>query len=80
MSLNEIQRAVDTLTQDERVKLTAWMVARYPMLKVADLMSTASELVENGRWSPGPPTDENRPTGKMLNRALRIAEEHGLDK
>ena len=80
MSLNEIQRAVEKLPQDDRCRLTAWMVSRYPLLTVEGLMARAAELVEAGQWDPSPPSDDNRAKGEMLDRALRIAEEHGLGK
>ncbi len=80
MSLSEIQQAVEKLPRDERFRLTAWMVSRYPLLKVERLMAHATALVESGQWVPLAPSEENRPKGKMLDRALRIAEEHDLDK
>ena len=80
MSLNEIQRAVENLPKDERVRLTAWMVSRYPLLRVEGLIAHAAELIESGQWVPVAPSEDNRPKGKMLDRALRIAEEHDLDK
>lgn len=56
MSLIEIQRAVDTLPAEERLRLTAWMVSRYPLLSVDQLMASATGLVETGEWTPAPPT------------------------
>lgn len=80
MSLREIQQAVDTLPGDERLRLTAWMVSRYPLLRVEHLMASAAQLVDRGEWVPLPPTDENRPQGKILDHALRVAEEFDLGK
>ena len=80
MSLSEIQRAVDTLPADERLRLTAWMVSRYPLLRVEQLMASAAKLVDDGEWAPSPPTDDNRPKGKILDHALRVAEELDLGK
>lgn len=73
MSLTEIQKAVDTLAPDERQRLTVWMVAHYPALTVDRLMAHAGSLVERGAWVPAPPADENRPAGKVLEHAERVA-------
>ncbi len=80
MSLTEIQRAVDTLPPAERARLVAWMVSRYPVLNVEQLMGHAADLVARGEWAPSPPTDENRPQGKILERALRVADQLDLGK
>ena len=80
MSLTEIQRAVDTLQPDERARLTAWMVSRYPILNVEQLMAHAGTLIDRGEWTPLPPTDENSPRGKILGHALRVAERLDLGK
>ncbi len=75
MSLLEIQEAVATLAPDERTRLTAWMVTRYPVLNVEQLLGHATTLVDRGEWSPTPPTEENRPKGKVLEHALRVAKQ-----
>lgn len=80
MSLTEIQRAVDSLPEDERLRLTAWMVTRYPLLKVERLIARAATLIDNGEWDPTPPTDDNAPKGKVLEHALRVAEQLDLGK
>ncbi len=80
MSTAEIKRAIEAMTEDERARLTAWMVSRYPVLKVEQLMGRAAGLVARGEWGPTAPTRENRPQGKMLDHALRVAEERDLDK
>ncbi len=80
MSLSEIQQAVENLPKDERFRLTAWMVARYPLLRVEELMAHATALVESGQWVPSAPSEDNRPQGKVLDRALRVAEELDLGK
>ena len=80
MSLSEIQRAVSTLPAEERLRLTAWMVSRYPLLRVEQLMANASTLVDNGEWALTPPTDDNWPTGGALEHASRIAEQLDLGK
>jgi hypothetical protein len=80
MSLSEIQRAVDTLAPDERLRLTAWMVARYPLLTVEQLMAHATALVDHSEWAPTPPTEENYPKGKVRDRTLRLAAELDLGK
>lgn len=78
MSLTDIQRAVDTLPPDERARLVAWIVSRYPVLKVEQLMGHAADLVAQGEWTPSPPTDANRPQGKNLEGALRMAKQLDL--
>lgn len=80
MSLTEIQRAVDTLPPVERARLVAWIISRYPVLNVEQLMGHAAELVAHAEWAPNPPTDENRPQGKILQHALRVAEQLDLGK
>lgn len=80
MSTSEIKQAIEAMTQDERVHLTAWMVSRYPALEVEQLMGRAAGLVARGEWAPTPPSPENRPEGKMRDHALRVAEERDLDK
>lgn len=80
MSLAEIQRAVDKLPSDQRLQLTAWMVSCYPLLRVEQLMEHASGMVDSGEWTPSPPTDDNRPKGKVLKHALRTAAKLGLGK
>ena len=80
MSLAEIQRAVDTLPVDERLRLTAWMVTRYPLLRVEQLMANAAALVDRGEWVPTPPTKENHPQGEVLEDALRVAAQLGLGR
>ena len=78
MTVSEIQKAVEALHSDERIKLTAWMVSSYPSFNVEDLMSHAGSLVARGKWTPAPPTDDNRPTGRVLEHALKVAEEMDL--
>ena len=80
MSLIEIQQAVESLSPEERLRLTAWMVSRYPVLKVEQLMTRATTLVDSGEWVPSAPSEDNRPKGKMLDHALRVAEELDLGK
>ena len=80
MSLLEIQEAVASLQPDERARLTAWMVSRYPVLNVEQLIEDATTLVDRGEWAPTPPTDDNRPQGKVLEHALRVAEHLALGK
>jgi hypothetical protein len=81
MSLAEIQRAVDTLPADERLRLTAWMVSRYPLLTVEQLMAHATTLIDRGEWVPTPPTEDDGPKGKVLEHALKthaLLETEGL--
>lgn len=80
MSLTKIQRAVDSLPADERLRLTAWMVTRYPLLRVEQLMAHAATLIDRGERVPTPPTEENFPKGKVLEDALRLAEQLDLGK
>jgi len=80
MSLTEIQQAVETLPADERARLTAWIVSRYPLLKVEPLMASAAKLAHSGDWAVSPPTDENQPKGKILAHATRVAEKLDLGK
>ena len=80
MSLAEIQRAVDSLPVDERLRLTVWMVSRYPLLTVEQLMAHATRMIDTGEWTPAPPTDDNRPKGKILEHAQRTAERLNLGK
>ena len=80
MSTAEIKQAIEAMDQDERVRLTAWMVSRYPLLKVEHLMAAASKLVESGEWVPAPPTEDNCPRDTTLERAARVAEELDLGK
>jgi hypothetical protein len=80
MSLAEIQRAVDSLPADERLRLTAWMVSRYPLLRVEQLMAHATRMKDSGEWTPAPLTDDNRPKGKILEHAQRTAERLNLKK
>jgi hypothetical protein len=72
--LTEIQQAVDSLPADERLRLTAWMVSRYPLLTVEQLMAHATRMTGTGEWTPAPPTDDNRPKRKILEHARRTAE------
>ena len=78
MSLAEIQRAVDTLPPDERARLVAWMVSRYPVLNVEQLMGHAADLVARGEWTPSPPTDANRSGAEGGRRRLRARTEVGF--
>lgn len=78
MGLIEIQRAVDRLPDEDRRKLTAWIVSRYPTLQVEQLVARAVGLVEKGEWSPIPPNSDNNPQGKVLEHALRTVKELGF--
>ncbi len=80
MSTAEIKQAIEAMPDDERARLTVWIVARYPVLRVEQLMGRAAGLVARGEWAPTPPTDDNRPKGKLLDHALRVAEGRDLDK
>ena len=80
MSLKEIQRAVEKLPSEQRIKLTAWIVSTYPVLQIGELMARAAKLVQNGEWQPTPPTSDNHPKGKVLDRALNTAKRLGLEK
>ena len=56
------------------------MVSRYPLLRVEQLLAYATTLADSGEWTPTPPTDDNHPKGKILERALRVAEKLDLGK
>lgn len=75
MSTAEIKQAIEAMPEEKRARLAAWMVSRYPVLKVEQLMERAAGLVARGEWTPTPPTPENRPQGPTLDHALRVAEE-----
>lgn len=80
MSLTEIQKAVESLPSDERKRLAAWIIARYPVLNVADLMSHAQRMVDSGEWQPAPPSHDNIPKGRALSHALETAKGLGLGR
>lgn len=80
MSITEIQNAVDALAPEERKRLTAWMVSKYSIRSVEQLMRCATELVEAGTWTPSPPTNENRPGDKAAAHAREVAERLDLER
>ena len=80
MDMAKIQREVRRLRPGERKKLTAWMVSEFPILSVRTLMAKAGREVKAGAWAPIPPTDDNIPKGRALERALAVAEKLGIRK
>jgi hypothetical protein len=50
------------------------------LLRVEQLMANAAALVDRGEWVPTPPTAENHPQGRVLDDALRVAAQPGLDR
>ena len=80
MSITEIQSAVEALVPEERKRLTAWMVSKYPIRSVEQLMCHAAELVKEGKWAPSPPTDDHRPGDKAAAHARQVAERLDLDR
>ncbi len=80
MSLAEIQRAVQGLPAEDKVRLTSWMVSQYPILKVEHLMAYAGALVDKGTWVPTAPTRDNQPQGSILDHAQRGAAELHLGR
>ena len=78
MNAVEIQREVRRLPARERKKLTAWMVVEYPALSVDRLMTKATRAVKAGTFKPTPPTADNFPQGRSLERALAVAGQMGL--
>jgi hypothetical protein len=78
MTAVEIQREVRRLPARERKKLTAWMVNEYPALTVDRLMRKATRAVKAGTYQPTPPTADNFPQGRTLERALAVAGQMGL--
>ena len=51
MNVGEIQQAVESLSEEERLRLVARMVARYPLMNVAPLMGYAADLVARNDWT-----------------------------
>jgi hypothetical protein len=41
-------------------------------------MAKAGREVKAGTWTPEPPTEDNIPQGKTLERALRVASRLGI--
>jgi hypothetical protein len=78
MDVTKIQREVRRLRPSQRKKLTAWMVSEFPVLSVEVLMAKAGREVKAGTWTPEPPTEDNIPQGKTLERALRVASRLGI--
>ena len=78
MNAVEIQREVRRLPARERKKLTAWMVVEFPALSVDRLMTKATQAVKAGTFKPTPPTMDNFPQGRSLERALAVAGHLGL--
>jgi hypothetical protein len=76
--VKDIQREVDLLTAAERQALTAWMVERYPLRFVEDLVSHAETEARQGKWTPTPPSAENIPTGQALAKAVQRAKALGI--
>jgi hypothetical protein len=54
MSVSEIQQAVESLSEEERLRLTARMVLRYPLMNVAPLMGYTAGLVARNDWTLPP--------------------------
>ena len=78
MDVARIQREVRRLPTRERKKLTAWMVAEFPVRSVDRLLAKAARAAKAGAWTPAPPTDENLPKGRTLEHALDVAGRLGL--
>lgn len=78
MDVVKIQREVRRLPARERKKLTAWMVVEFPALSVDRLMAKATQAVKAGTFKPTPPTADNFPQGRTLERALAVAGQLGL--
>jgi len=73
-----IQREVLRLRLSQRRRLTAWVVSEFPVLSVSRLMAKARRAAKAGRRIPTPPTKDNFPKGKTLERALQVADRRGI--
>ena len=78
MDMIKIQSQVRRLPARERKKLTAWMVAEYPVLSVERLLARAERAVNAGTLIPAPLTPDNIPRGRTVAHALAMAEQLGL--
>jgi len=78
MGVAKIQREVRRLPTRQRKKLTAWMVAEFPVRSMDRLMARAARAVKTGTWTPAPPTEANFPKGKTLDHVMDIAGRLGL--
>ena len=80
MSVDQIQREVGKLPENERRRFAAWLLANYPPRSVDDLVSRAETDAKLGKWVPQPPTPDNIPSGKALTQAVERAKALGLDR
>jgi hypothetical protein len=78
MDMAKIQREVCRLPTRERKKLTAWMVAEFPVRSVDRLMAKTARAVEAATWAPAPPTEDNLPKGRTLKHVIEVAGRLGL--
>ena len=78
MSLDQIQSEVSRLSQTDRGKLVAWMLATYPPRSVDDLVARAEGQARRGQWTPKPPDADNIPKGADLHAAVRRAKAAGV--
>ena len=78
MSVEQIQREVSQLSEGERRKLAAWMLAEFPPRSVNELLARAEAQAQRGEWTPQPPKPDNIPTGAALAAAVRRARAAGI--
>jgi len=62
----------------QRKQFTAWMLHRYPTMRVEDLMQSAHRQMESGQWIPVPPADDNIPMGDARIYAADTVRRLGL--
>lgn len=78
MSVEQMQREVGKLPEEDRRKFAAWLLAKYPPRSVGELVSRAEVQAHQGKWVPQVPTGENIPTGQALTKAVERAKALGL--
>jgi len=78
MSVQEVKAAVEAMDPSERRSLTAWMLRRYPPLRIEDLMDFARRQMKSGQWMPSPPDEENIPSGEARIHAADTVRRLGL--
>lgn len=57
MSVTEIPQSIESLSEAERLRLTARIVLRYPLMNVEPLMGYTADLVARNDWTPPPLTN-----------------------
>jgi hypothetical protein len=80
MSVSEIQRELSQLSDSDQRKLMAWMVRRFPLRRVEELIAKAEREAREETWNPTPPAAGNIPQGEDLEQALRRIESLGIHR